>query len=161
MVLNKPIYQEQTITSHLRPIIQHKPTPHYLLNVYSVHNYDYINLIMPDTLCKTPLRVTNVAEVQALAVWQMWEKQAAKKSGNIPQQGEGEHIEDATAPRAVFDCALTTMKTGAKPKAKASSSSMQGRKKTVPSHTSQAVVGPSRPASPPQQNTADTAAPDQ
>ncbi|KAG1824629.1 uncharacterized protein BJ212DRAFT_1444390 [Suillus subaureus] len=70
----QPIYQEWTITSHSRPIIQHKPTPHYLLNVYSVHNYDYINLVMPNTLHKTPLRVTNVTEVRALAVQQMQEK---------------------------------------------------------------------------------------
>ncbi|KAG1836045.1 hypothetical protein DFJ58DRAFT_670050 [Suillus subalutaceus] len=79
----QPIYQERTITSRSRPIIQHKPTPHYLLNVYSVHNYDYINLVMPDTLCETPLRVTNVAEVRALAVRQMWEKWSSQKNPEI------------------------------------------------------------------------------
>ncbi|KAG2367081.1 hypothetical protein BDR07DRAFT_1233016, partial [Suillus spraguei] len=59
----QPIYQEWIVMSRSRPIIQHKPTPHYLLNVYSVHNYDYIHLITPDTLRETPLRVTNVAKV--------------------------------------------------------------------------------------------------
>ncbi|KAG2089051.1 uncharacterized protein F5147DRAFT_587351 [Suillus discolor] len=70
----QPVYQEQTLTSRSRCIVQHKPTPHYILNAYSIHNYDYIRLVTPDTLHKTPLRVTNVAEVQALAVWQMREK---------------------------------------------------------------------------------------
>ncbi|KAG2352148.1 hypothetical protein BDR07DRAFT_1239458, partial [Suillus spraguei] len=32
----QPIYQEQTLTSRSRCIIQHKPTPHYILNAYSI-----------------------------------------------------------------------------------------------------------------------------
>ncbi|KAG2142877.1 uncharacterized protein EDB93DRAFT_1088602 [Suillus bovinus] len=59
----QPVYQEWTLTSRSRCIVQHKPTPHYILNVYSIHNYNYICLVTPDTLCETPLRVTNVAKV--------------------------------------------------------------------------------------------------
>ncbi|KAG2063077.1 hypothetical protein BDR04DRAFT_1039204, partial [Suillus decipiens] len=59
----QPVYQEWTLTSRSRPIVQHELTPHYFLNTYSIHNYDYIHLITPNTLRKTPLRVTNVAEV--------------------------------------------------------------------------------------------------
>ncbi|KAG1880853.1 hypothetical protein F4604DRAFT_1922478 [Suillus subluteus] len=114
----QPVYQERTLTSCSRPIVQHKLTPYYFLNVYSIHNYDYIHLVTPNTLHETPLRVTNVAEVRALAVQQMQEKRAAKKSGDVPQQGEGRHIDNIPAPRAVFDRAPTTMKTGAKVKAK-------------------------------------------
>ncbi|KAG1879856.1 hypothetical protein F4604DRAFT_1923063 [Suillus subluteus] len=157
----QPVYQEWTLTSRSRPIVQHKPTPYYFLNAYSIHNYDYIHLITPDTLRETPLRVTNVAKVRALAVQQMREKRAAKKSGDVPQQGEGGHIDDIPTPRAVFDRAPTTTKTSAKAKAKVSSSSTQGRKKTAPSCTSQAVAGPSGPATPLPRNALDVAALDQ
>jgi hypothetical protein len=157
----QPVYQEQILTSCSRPIVQHKPTLHYFLNAYSIHNYDYIHLVTPNTLRETPLRVTNVAKVRTLAVWQMQEKQAAKKSGDVPQQGEGGHIDGVLAPHAVFDRTPTTVKTSAKAKAKVSSSSMQGRKKTAPSCTSQMVASPSGPASALPQSISDVAALDQ
>lgn len=155
----QPVYQERTLTSRSRSIVQHKLTPHYFLNAYSIHNYDYICLVTPDALRETPLRVTDVAEVRALAVRQMREKRAAKKSRDVPQQGEGGQVDNVPAPHAVFEHAPTTVKIGAKPKAKASSSSVRGRKKTAPSCTSQAVVAPPGPASPLQRNAPDAAAP--
>ncbi|KAG2094609.1 uncharacterized protein F5147DRAFT_747791 [Suillus discolor] len=115
---------ERTLTSRSRCIVQHKLTPHYILNAYSIHNYDYICLVTPDTLHETPLRVTNVAK-------QMQEKRAAKKSGDVPQQGEGGHIDNVPAPHAVFDCA-PAVKTGAKPKAKSAVPACEEKRRLPP-----------------------------
>ncbi|OJA17351.1 hypothetical protein AZE42_13066, partial [Rhizopogon vesiculosus] len=86
--LQQTVYQERIETSQTKSTIHHKSTPSYFVNAYSIHNYDHIRLVIPETLRKTPLRVTNVAEVRATAVRHMKEKKASKKSGDASQEGE-------------------------------------------------------------------------
>ncbi|KAG2357834.1 hypothetical protein BDR07DRAFT_1296713, partial [Suillus spraguei] len=57
------VHQEQIETSQTKLTIHHKSTPNYFVNAYSIHNYDHIRLVIPETLQETPLRVTNVIEV--------------------------------------------------------------------------------------------------
>ncbi|KAG2153502.1 uncharacterized protein EDB93DRAFT_1239739 [Suillus bovinus] len=83
--LLQPVRQERLETSHMKRIIQHKATPHYFINTYSIHNYNHIHLAIPKMLRESLLRVTNVAEVQEMAVQQMKQKKALKKSGDAPQ----------------------------------------------------------------------------
>ncbi|KAG2087383.1 uncharacterized protein F5147DRAFT_588148, partial [Suillus discolor] len=66
--IEEPVHQERLETSRTKPIIQHKSTPHYFINAYSIHNYDHINSVIPEMLCESPLRVTNVAEVWEMAI---------------------------------------------------------------------------------------------
>ncbi|KAG2112621.1 uncharacterized protein F5147DRAFT_527444, partial [Suillus discolor] len=72
--IEEPVRQERLETSRTKPIIQHKSTPHYFINAYSIHNYDHINSVIPETLRESPLKVTNVAEVREMAVRQMKQK---------------------------------------------------------------------------------------
>ncbi|KAG1728357.1 hypothetical protein EDD22DRAFT_742551, partial [Suillus occidentalis] len=86
--LQMAMRQERIETSRMIPTIRHKSTPNYFLNAYSIHNYSYIRLIIPETLRETPLRVTNIAEVRATAVQHMKEKKASKKAGDTLQEAE-------------------------------------------------------------------------
>ncbi|KAG1804534.1 uncharacterized protein BJ212DRAFT_1199793, partial [Suillus subaureus] len=61
--LQMAMCQEQIETLQMIPTIHHKSTPNYFLNAYSIHNYSYIHLIIPEMLHETPLRVTNITEV--------------------------------------------------------------------------------------------------
>ncbi|KAG1800249.1 uncharacterized protein HD556DRAFT_1216040, partial [Suillus plorans] len=72
--IKEPVRQEWLETSHAKPIIQHKSTLHYFINTYSIHNYNHINLVIPETLHESPLRVTNITEVQEMAIQQMKQK---------------------------------------------------------------------------------------
>lgn len=116
--------QERLETSHTKPIIQHKLTPHYFINTYSIHNYDHINLVIPETLRESPLRVTNVAEVREMAVQQMKQKKTLKKSDDAPQlDANMEHntqIPLVAVPS--FDRAPPKSRTAAKSKAKVTTS---------------------------------------
>ncbi|KAH7928239.1 hypothetical protein BV22DRAFT_974816, partial [Leucogyrophana mollusca] len=71
---HKRLRQERTETSRTTPIINHKPTPLYFLNTYSIHNYAHIRSAVPENLCQTPLRVTNIVQVREAAVRQMQDK---------------------------------------------------------------------------------------
>ncbi|KAG1720090.1 hypothetical protein EDB19DRAFT_1604290, partial [Suillus lakei] len=46
----KPVRQERIDTSRTRATVKHQPTPNFFLNVYSIHNYDHIQRVVPDTL---------------------------------------------------------------------------------------------------------------
>ncbi|KAJ8583171.1 hypothetical protein M405DRAFT_722199, partial [Rhizopogon salebrosus TDB-379] len=61
--LQQTVCQERIETFRTKPIIHHKSTLNYFVNAYSIHNYDHIRLVIPETLREMPLRVTNVAEV--------------------------------------------------------------------------------------------------
>ncbi|KAG2099140.1 hypothetical protein BD769DRAFT_1631222 [Suillus cothurnatus] len=74
---------QRTKTARTRPVVQHEPSPFYLLNAYSIHNYAQIQSIIPQSIRETPLRVTNAAEVRLAAARQIREKKAAKKAGEI------------------------------------------------------------------------------
>ncbi|KAG2145797.1 hypothetical protein DEU56DRAFT_708851, partial [Suillus clintonianus] len=80
--LQQPVRQERLETRRTKPIIQHKSTPHYFINAYSIHHYDHIHLVIPEALRESPLRVTNVAEVRQMAVQHMQQKKASKKAGD-------------------------------------------------------------------------------
>ncbi|KAG2120870.1 uncharacterized protein F5147DRAFT_563279, partial [Suillus discolor] len=103
--LEQHVRQEWIETSRTKPTIRHKSTPHFLVNAYSLHNYAHIHLVIPETLRETPLRVTNVAEVQAMAVQHMKEKKASKKAGDAPQEAEStkNDVQGLLIPVPAFD----------------------------------------------------------
>ncbi|KAG2051957.1 hypothetical protein BDR06DRAFT_1059597 [Suillus hirtellus] len=78
------IHQEQNETARMKSIIQHKSSLFYLLNAYSIHNYAQIRSVIPPSLCMTPPRVNNAAEVHLAAAHQIQEKKAVKKSAGVP-----------------------------------------------------------------------------
>ncbi|KAG2130585.1 hypothetical protein BD769DRAFT_1297329, partial [Suillus cothurnatus] len=53
-IYQKPLHQERTETSRTKAVMKHESTPKFFLNVYSIHNYEHILLIVPDTLHETP-----------------------------------------------------------------------------------------------------------
>ncbi|KAG2110584.1 uncharacterized protein F5147DRAFT_745166 [Suillus discolor] len=150
--IEEPVRQERLETSRTKPIIQHKSTPHYFINAYSIHNYDHINSVIPETLRESPLRVTNVAEVREMAVRQMKQKKTLKKSDDIPQlDANMEH--DTQIPLVAvpsFDRAPPKSRTAAKSKAKATTSGT--RRKAATLKTGQATAGPSSQLPPAQQD---------
>ncbi|KAG0693273.1 hypothetical protein DFH29DRAFT_778300, partial [Suillus ampliporus] len=44
------IYQEWIETARTKAVVEHRPTPHYFLNTYSIHNCDFIQMAIPETL---------------------------------------------------------------------------------------------------------------
>ncbi|KAG2120425.1 uncharacterized protein F5147DRAFT_562462 [Suillus discolor] len=98
------VHQEQTKTAHTRPVIQHQPSPFYLLNAYSIHNHAQIQSVIPQSLRETPLRVPNVADVRLAAACQIREKKAAKKAGETPGAASvSAPPDDVARVPAVFD----------------------------------------------------------
>jgi len=63
-------------------VIQHEPTPHYFLNVWSIHNYDAIWSCLPKGLQHSSVRVTNIAEVRTNAVKQIHQKNSTTAKTN-------------------------------------------------------------------------------
>ncbi|KIK34741.1 hypothetical protein CY34DRAFT_17511 [Suillus luteus UH-Slu-Lm8-n1] len=98
--------------------MQHEPSPFYLLNAYSIHNYAQIQSVIPQSIHKTLLRVTHVAEVRLAVAHQIWEKKAAKKGlggDEIPGAASASALSDEVARvPAVFD--RSTAKAAKKPK---------------------------------------------
>lgn len=75
-------------------VIQHEPTPHYFLNVWSIHNYDAISSCLPEGLQHSSVRVTNIAEVRANAVKQIHQKHSTTDKTN---QGKEMLVDEAPA----------------------------------------------------------------
>ncbi|KAI9572450.1 hypothetical protein HD554DRAFT_1982944, partial [Boletus coccyginus] len=48
--MNHAIRQEQILMWQTEHIIQHKPTSKYFLNTFSIHNYSFIQAIVPPSL---------------------------------------------------------------------------------------------------------------
>ncbi|KAG1828025.1 hypothetical protein EV424DRAFT_1318931 [Suillus variegatus] len=96
----KHLWQERIQTDRTTSIVEHQPSPEYLLNTFSIHNYQHIHSVLPEFLRETPLRVADPSAVRKTAVQQMQGKRLAKKSGgevvNLP------HDEDHSA-RPAFD----------------------------------------------------------
>ncbi|KAG1753108.1 hypothetical protein EDD22DRAFT_759773, partial [Suillus occidentalis] len=46
----KPLYQEQTQTHQMTSIIKHQQSPQYLLNSFSIHNYQHPHSLLPESL---------------------------------------------------------------------------------------------------------------
>ncbi|KAG2130194.1 uncharacterized protein EDB93DRAFT_1332111 [Suillus bovinus] len=135
-----------------KPVVDHQPTPYFFLNAYSIHNCDLIQLVIPEALRESPLRVANPAEVRTLAIQQMKDKKAAKKSGSIPEPQEGvtvveESVCNATVPLPAFDRA-PAKKIAAKPRKSTSGTSTRGRRKMTSSNVGQPIAGTSRQMSP-------------
>ncbi|KAG1723899.1 hypothetical protein EDB19DRAFT_1915867 [Suillus lakei] len=98
------LHQERTETTRTKSVIQHKSSPFYLLNAYSIHNYAQIRSVIPPSLRETSLRVNNAAEVRLAAARQIREKKAAKKSGEMPDTELSSALRDVIADvPAVFD----------------------------------------------------------
>ncbi|KIM68349.1 hypothetical protein SCLCIDRAFT_105912, partial [Scleroderma citrinum Foug A] len=64
----KPICQEHMQTSRTSATVNHKPTPEFFLNIYSIHNYAYIHDSLPEHLRVTPLWVPDVQGIRKEAV---------------------------------------------------------------------------------------------
>jgi hypothetical protein len=89
----KHVWQERTQTDQTTSILEHQPSPHYLLNTFSIHNYQHIHSFLPESLRETPLRVADPGAVRKAAVKQMQGKRLAKKSGGeaaIPPNDEND-----------------------------------------------------------------------
>ncbi|EIW73746.1 hypothetical protein CONPUDRAFT_160762 [Coniophora puteana RWD-64-598 SS2] len=52
--------QERAVSAVSKSVLKHNPTNDYLLNIYSIHNYQYLDAVVPETLRSRPLRVTNI-----------------------------------------------------------------------------------------------------
>ncbi|KAG2055244.1 hypothetical protein BDR06DRAFT_882588, partial [Suillus hirtellus] len=91
------ICQERNETARMKSVIQHKSSPFYLLNAYSIHNYTQIRSVIPPSLRKTPPRVNSAAEVHLAAACQIREKKAVKKSGETPDTELSSTLCDDTA----------------------------------------------------------------
>jgi len=79
-------------------VVNHKPSLHYLLNTLSIHNYEHIHSLLPESLRKTPLRVTDPEAVRKAAVKQMQSKRLAKKSGGAATDPTDEELHGTTQP---------------------------------------------------------------
>ncbi|OJA20984.1 hypothetical protein AZE42_10828 [Rhizopogon vesiculosus] len=94
----KNLWQEWTQTDKMTSVMKHKPSLHYLLNTLSIHNYEHIHSLIPESLHEMPLCVADPGAVRKAAVKQLQGKRLAKKSG-----GESLSALDEDGVRAVFD----------------------------------------------------------
>lgn len=82
-----PICQERDIISRQRRIIAHAPTGKFLLNSFSIHNYEHIAAAIPDAIKMPQPVVSNSIEVWENAVQQMRQRkslaQAAAAGQNV------------------------------------------------------------------------------
>ncbi|KAG1769945.1 hypothetical protein EV702DRAFT_928114, partial [Suillus placidus] len=76
----KHLWQEHIQNDRTTSIVEHQPSPEYLLNTFSIHNYQHIHSVLPEFLRETPLRVADPSAVRKTAVQQMQGKWLAKKS---------------------------------------------------------------------------------
>ncbi|KAH7919605.1 hypothetical protein BV22DRAFT_968262, partial [Leucogyrophana mollusca] len=143
----QPVPQERLESTVTKTVLQHKSTPHYFLNVYSIHNYVHIQSIIPTALRETPVRVTNVAEVRSNAVKQLKDKRAAKKSGELDQvENEDTAMQTASEQPPAFDRAPAKPRAGRKAKATAATATSKTRGKgkgKAPMAPTEAVAGSS------------------
>lgn len=72
--------QERSESAKLQTSIVHASTPNYILNTYSLHNYQHILPTIPSHLRITAPRIANPEEVRKQAVKQMRDKKAAAKA---------------------------------------------------------------------------------
>jgi hypothetical protein len=72
--------QERSESAKLQTSIVHASTPNYILNTYSLHNYQHILPTIPSHLCITAPRIANPKEVRKQAVKQLRNKKAAAKA---------------------------------------------------------------------------------
>lgn len=70
----KPICQECMQTSRTLATVDHKPTPEFFLNVYSIHNYAYIHDSLPEHHRVTLLQVPDVQGIRKEAVQKLQTK---------------------------------------------------------------------------------------
>ena len=69
--------QERTESAKLQTSIVHSSTPNYILNAYSLHNYQHILSTIPSQLRITAPRIANPEEVRKQAAKQLRDKKAA------------------------------------------------------------------------------------
>ncbi|KAG2129945.1 hypothetical protein DEU56DRAFT_710250, partial [Suillus clintonianus] len=50
----KRLWQERTQTDRTSSIVKHQISPHYLLNMFSIHNYQHLHSLLPESLSETP-----------------------------------------------------------------------------------------------------------
>lgn len=118
--MNRAIRQERILTRRTERIIQHEPTPKYFLNTFSIHNYSFIQAVVPPSLQESPSRVlpVDVDRVRTLAAQQIRQKKMQRQGQTdvgtgVPQEGSAS---DALACPA-FDQSVSkknTRKRGAK-----------------------------------------------
>ncbi|KAG2117240.1 uncharacterized protein F5147DRAFT_560802, partial [Suillus discolor] len=49
-IRRQSVHQERIDTSQTKATVKHESMPNFFLNVYSIHNYDHIQRVVPDTL---------------------------------------------------------------------------------------------------------------
>ncbi|KAG2339510.1 hypothetical protein BDR05DRAFT_1003322 [Suillus weaverae] len=128
----KHLWQECIQTDRTTSIVEHQPSPEYLLNTFSIHNYQHIHSVLPEFLHETPLRVADPSTIRKTAVQQMQGKRLAKKSGgevvNLP------HDEDHSA-RPAFNHAKKQPKAKATSKKRRKSTSAEKQQQPVQAAT--------------------------
>ncbi|KAG1824214.1 hypothetical protein EV424DRAFT_1320857, partial [Suillus variegatus] len=67
----KHLWQERTQTDRTASVVKHQISPQYLLNMFSIHNYQHLCSLLPESLSETPLRVSDPGAVRRAAVRQM------------------------------------------------------------------------------------------
>lgn len=72
--------QERSESAKLRTSIVHASAPNYILNAYSLHNYQHILSTIPSQLRITAPRIANPEEIRKQAVKQMRDKKTAAKA---------------------------------------------------------------------------------
>jgi len=70
-------HQERTESAKLQTSIVHSSTPNYILNAYSLYNYQHILSTIPSQLRITALQIANPKEVCKQATKQLHDKKAA------------------------------------------------------------------------------------
>ncbi|KAG1814554.1 hypothetical protein EV424DRAFT_1541383 [Suillus variegatus] len=96
------------------------PALHPLLHLPTLELTDHDIVISPESLCETPLRVPNVADVCLAAARQIREKKAAKKAGETPgATSVSAPPDDVARVPAVFDRPAAKAASKAKPTRKA------------------------------------------
>jgi hypothetical protein len=91
------VVQANTITTKTRKVAVHKETTDYVLNMFSLHNYQHIKMAVPAHLQKRPVRdVAEIEELRQIAALQVREiKKARSKakdnSTDIDTSHDGEN----------------------------------------------------------------------
>jgi hypothetical protein len=78
--------------------VKHQQSPQYLLNSFSIHNYQHLHSLLPESLLETPLCIADPEAVRRAAVKQMRGKRRAKKAGDNSEMVSLPQDEDDARP---------------------------------------------------------------
>ena len=110
-------WQERLLTSCTKFVIDHAPTNAYILNTHSLHNYHWINSVLPasiHTQCSSPL----IPEHTSLCLRAAGSLQS-KKGSDHEEENAATNLDEAADPPPFDQVKNTRRKNKAKGKAKA------------------------------------------